>query len=173
MTFVLQGVGILNEQLRLARLSKRVDILTYNADPEVVADFAKLSKIRLVVGLPPEQHSDRQRARALIFGKAISIATRNKQLDMRVLAGLHAKVMIFHLPRRILAILGSQNVGHGSQFELAVTIDSPRTVSQLCFHFESLWLSAHQVKAIDLAAAKSQLLGQSFEVPPEQTLNRS
>ena len=147
-------------QARLCRTSQRVDIATYNVHIGWVGPFLTCKQTRLIIGAP-EVHGERQ---AVITSSARSIASAYPRVEVRMLLGSHIKLMIFAKANGLSAIIGSQNLGLGHPFELAVELRGEHAIS-LANIYQRLWKEAIPVKALDMQAIASRLRTSEFEVP--------
>ena len=146
-------------QARLCRIATRVDIATYNVHIPHIAQFLRCKQTRLIIGAP-EAIGERQ---ATITSSAKSVASAFPQVEVRILLGSHIKLMIFARPKGLSAIIGSQNLGLGHPYELAVELRAGEALP-LANIYQRLWKEARPVKALDMQNIALRLRTSEFEV---------
>lgn len=147
-------------QAKLCRIATRVDIATYNVHTSHIAPFLTCRNTRLIIGSPVAQGE----RRATITSSALAAACAYPRTEVRLLLGSHIKLMIFARPQKLCAIIGSQNLGLGHEFELAVEVGGQEAMA-LANIYQRLWQEAIPVKALDLNAIAKKLRSSEFEVP--------
>ena len=146
-------------QLALIRRATSVDIASYNVHIPRLQEFLLCPRTRLLVGAP-EVSGERQ---ATITSTIRSVASGFPKVAVRVLLGSHIKLMICNLGAgKQIAIVGSQNLGLGHPFELAVELQG-KDSGQLSSIFNRLWRVAQPVKSLDMKAVSSALASGVFE----------
>lgn len=156
-TLVQEEIG--ERQEFLCNDADRVDIATYNVHIGRVGRFLRCTKTRLIVGAP-EIPGERQ---STISSTAVATATQFRKVETRILLGSHVKLFIAFFKKRTLAIVGSQNLGQGHPYELAVEL-SGSDAQQLSDVFSQMWKIADPVKPLDLDAVRKHLSSSEFEV---------
>lgn len=147
-------------QIRLCRTASRVDIASYNVHTPALAQFMTCPQTRLIIGAPvgPGER------RATITSSALAAACAFPRAEIRLLLGSHIKLMICAKPSGLSAIIGSQNLGQGHEYELAVELRGDFALP-LANIYQRLWKLATPIKALNLSKVKASLESSEFEVP--------
>lgn len=162
---VLRNEEILQRQLELSRLTDSLHIVSYNVDGRWGWMLAGRAR-RLVIGYPG---SDMER-QVRILSKCQAVASQHRSCAVRSLKDSHTKLFIAEgIPRRgTVCIVGSQNLGEGHKFELALEVEK-KDATKLVAYFNSLWVLAQEVKPLDGIGLVKALSEGVFEDRREST----
>lgn len=156
-------IALLNEQIsrrqrELAQVARRVYIASYNVHLPFIDLFMLCRQTRVIIGCP-EIQGERQ---ATITSIAQAAATRYKSAEVRVLPGSHVKLFVAHLPKGLRAVVGSQNLGLGHPYELAVEIEGDEAENLLRI-YDRLWRKSILIKPLELGGLVEKLSSSEFE----------
>lgn len=143
---------------QLATWAEKVDIVSYNVQPNFARDYLWCQDTRLIVGLPNIEAPTHNAVKT----NAVYAKTLYNWLTVRALYGSHTKLFIARRGKNaITAIVGSQNTGHGHTYELALEVNG-RKAKELLVVYERLWTAASPIKPLDTEKVKQSLVSGEF-----------
>lgn len=156
---ILEPPYIIKRMTQLASRADSVDIVSYNVHVSAARDLLWCQNTRLVVGTP-DVHEDRF---DVICTNARHAATLYNWCKVKRLQRCHSKLFIARKGKHdISAIVGSQNCGDGSFYELAYEFHG-RHAKAFEPVFLRLWNLATPVKPLDAKAVTHHLATSEFE----------